>query len=208
LRTRIKICGITRPEDAVTAARLGADAIGLVFYTPSPRAVTLLQARAIAAVLPPFVSIVALFVDADARAVRAALESLPIGLLQFHGDEPPEACRAYGRPYIKALPMADGIDVHAQAERYADAAGLLLDTWHPKLRGGSGEPFDWARVPRRLHLPVILAGGLRPENVAAAVAQARPYGVDVSSGVESAKGIKDAARMAAFIRGVHSVDAE
>ncbi len=210
IRTRIKICGITRPEDGVAAARLGVDAIGLVFYPQSPRAVTIARARAIVERLPPFVTVVGLFVNAEERAVRQVLESVPVDLLQFHGDEPPEACRIYGRPYIKALAMHEAMDVRREAERYADAAGLLLDAWHRELRGGSGERFDWSRFPRDLDKPLILAGGLTPENVREAVERVRPYALDVSSGVESAKGIKDPQRMAEFVREVtaSSCDAE
>lgn len=208
IRTRVKICGITRPEDALAAARAGADAIGLVFYPPSPRAVTRERAREIVQVLPPFVSVVGLFVNAQPAEVRAALAALPIDLLQFHGDEAPEECRIYGRPYIKAVAMAPGVDLQAVARRYVDAAGLLLDTHREGVRGGTGEAFDWSRIPPGLDRPIILAGGLTLENVAAAVQRVRPYAVDVSSGVEVSKGIKDAARIEAFIRGVNSVDSE
>jgi phosphoribosylanthranilate isomerase len=208
MRTRVKICGITRPEDAIAAAHAGADAIGLVFYSPSPRAVGLERARIIMQALPPFVAAVGLFVNPAPEEVRVVLASLPIGLLQFHGDETPEQCRAYGRPYLKAIAMKEGVDLTACARRYPDAAGLLLDSYHPDRRGGTGEPFDWTRVPVGLAQPVILAGGLTPANVAAAIAQVRPYGVDVSSGVESAKGIKDAAQVAAFMRGVESVESQ
>lgn len=208
IRTRVKICGITRPEDALAAARAGADAIGLVFYPPSPRAVTRERAREIVQVLPPFVSVVGLFVNAQPAEVRAALAALPIDLLQFHGDEAPEECRIYGRPYIKAVAMAPGIDLQAVARRYVDAAGLLLDTHREGVRGGTGEAFDWSQIPPGLDRPIILAGGLTLENVAAAVQRVRPYAVDVSSGVEVSKGIKDAARIEAFIRGVNSVDSE
>lgn len=208
IRTRVKICGITRPEDALAAARAGADAIGLVFYPPSPRAVTRERAREIVQVLPPFVSVVGLFVNAQPAEVRAALAALPIDLLQFHGDEAPEECRIYGRPYIKAVAMAPGVDLQAAARRYVDAAGLLLDTHREGVRGGTGEAFDWSQIPPGLDRPIILAGGLTLENVAAAVQRVRPYAVDVSSGVEVSKGIKDAARIEAFIRGVNSVDSE
>lgn len=207
-RTRIKICGITRPGDGLAAARAGADAIGLVFYSKSPRAVTMEQAREIVRVVPPFVSVVGLFVNAQPAEIRAVLEAVPLDLLQFHGDEPPEACRGYGRPYVKAVSMAPGVDVADCARRYADAAGLLLDTHREGIPGGTGEAFDWARIPPGLDKPIILAGGLTSENVIEAVQRVRPYAVDVSSGVESAKGIKDAARIEAFIRGVNSVDTD
>jgi phosphoribosylanthranilate isomerase len=199
MRTRVKICGITRIEDALAAAAAGADAIGLVFAAASPRCVTPAQACALCAVLPPFVTAVGLFVDAPAAEVRAVLGQVPLDLLQFHGSEPAQACRGFGRPYIKAIHMKDGLDVGVEAGRYPDAAGLLLDVYHPRLAGGSGERFDWTRVPRDLGRPLVLAGGLTPDNVAQAVRQVRPYAVDVSSGVEQAKGIKDAAKIAAFV---------
>jgi len=203
---RIKICGITRPNDGRAAARLGADAIGLVFYPPSPRYVEPEQARAIVQALPPFVAAVALFVDAGEAQIRAVLEQVPVSLLQFHGDEAPEDCRRYGRPYIKALRMAPDVDVAAYAVRYGDAAGLLLDSYQAGVPGGTGRSFDWARVPDGVDKPLILAGGLTPDNVAEAVAAARPYAVDVSGGVESRKGIKDAAKMADFIARVRAVE--
>jgi phosphoribosylanthranilate isomerase len=205
MRTRVKICGITRPEDGIEAARLGADAIGLVFYAPSPRHVTVAQAQAVCAVLPPFVSVVGLFVDAPAAEVLEVLQAVPLDVLQFHGDEAPAYCAAFGRPYLKALRMRDGLDVAAEARRYADAQGLLLDTYVPGEAGGTGQSFDWQRVPQGLDQPIILAGGLTPDNVAEAITTARPYGVDVSGGVEQAKGIKSAAKMATFMRGVESV---
>jgi phosphoribosylanthranilate isomerase len=203
MRTRVKICGLTRIEDGLVAARAGADAIGLVF-ADSPRRVTAGQARAIAAAMPPFVTVVGLFVDADPAAVRAALGSVRIDLLQFHGSESPEYCRQFSKPYIKAVPMREGVDVSAQAMLYADAAGLLLDTHSAGVAGGSGRAFDWARVPTGLSRPVILAGGLNPDNVAEAVRRVRPYAVDVSSGVEREKGIKDEARVQAFIHAVQA----
>lgn len=204
MRTRVKICGITRPEDAIVAARLGADAIGLVFYAPSPRAVTAAQARAVCAALPPFVSVVGLFVDAPAAEVWEVLQAVPLDVLQFHGDEAPAYCAAFGRPYLKALRMRDGLDVAAAARRYVDAQGLLLDTYVPGAAGGTGRCFDWTRVPQALDKPIILAGGLTPDNVAEAITVAHPYGVDVSGGVEQSRGIKSAAKMAAFMRGVES----
>lgn len=206
--TRVKICGITRPEDARAAACAGADAIGLVFHAASPRAVTLAQARAVAEAVPPFVTLVGLFVDAPPALVREVLAQVPLDLLQFHGDEPPQECAGHGRPYIKALRMSDEADVAACAARYPDAKGLLLDAYRPGVPGGTGATFDWARVPHGLSMPLILAGGLHAGNVAAAIRQARPYAVDVSGGVESAKGIKDAAKIAAFINEVRSVEPE
>lgn len=204
MRTRVKICGITRIEDGLAAAAAGADALGLVFAAASPRCVTADQARAIVAALPPFIKVVGLFVDAPAAEVARLLGQVPLDLLQFHGRESPEDCRRHGRPYIKAVPMITDVDLPGAARRYADAAGLLLDTFSPQAAGGTGVTFDWTRVPRDLGRPVILAGGLTPENVGRAVAAVRPYAVDVSSGVESSKGIKDADKIAAFIRNAQS----
>jgi len=206
MRTRVKICGITRVEDAVAAARCGADAIGLVFYGDSPRAVTAQQARAIAAAVPPFVSVVGLFVDARPEEIRAVLDAVPIDALQFHGDESPELCAGFNRRYIKAVRMREGVDLGEYMTRYEMAAGLLLDTYQPGAPGGTGSSFDWSRVPREAKKPIIVAGGLTPDNVADALRLTRPYAVDVSGGVESAKGIKDAARIAAFIQSVHSAN--
>jgi phosphoribosylanthranilate isomerase len=200
MRTRVKICGITRVEDALAATAAGADAIGLIFAEASPRCVSADQARAIVAALPPFVTVVGLFVDAPAARIREVLGQVPLDLLQFHGRETPEDCRKFGRPYIKTIHIREDVDVAGTARRYPDAAGILFDAFHPQLAGGSGTRFDWTRVPRDLDRPVILAGGLTPENVAEAVRTVRPYAVDVSSGVESSKGIKDAASIAAFIR--------
>jgi phosphoribosylanthranilate isomerase len=199
--TRIKICGITRPEDGQRAAELGADAIGLVFYDKSPRHVSPLQARAIVAALPPFVSVVALFVDPSHAQVEAVLEACPIDLLQFHGEETPHFCRAFSRPYLKAIRMAPKVDLHAQALQYADARGLLVDAFVAGVPGGTGQRFDWSLLPHHLPLPLILSGGLDEHNVAEAVRRVNPAAVDVSSGVEQSKGIKSAARMAAFISG-------
>ena len=206
MRTRIKICGFTRPDDAREAARLGVDAIGLVFYAPSPRAVDVTQARTIVDALPPFVTTVGLFVDAPADEVRGVLERLPLDLLQFHGDEAPDYCAQFGRPWLKAIRMRGDIDLREEAERYREARGLLLDAYRPGTPGGTGEAFEWERVPRDLALPVVLAGGLDPENVAQAIATVRPYAVDLSGGVESAKGIKDVARMAALVAAVRAAD--
>ncbi len=207
-RTRSKICGITRVEDGLAAAAAGADAIGLVFHGASPRNVEVEQAAAICAALPPFVTTVGLFVDAAAATVYNVLQRVPLDLLQFHGDESAEYCRSFSRPYIKAIRMADGVDLQMAATEYSDARGLLLDTYHKGIAGGTGETFDWARIPADLALPVILAGGLEPENVAAAVRSVHPFAVDVSSGVEAEKGIKDAAKIIAFIRGVNSADGD
>ncbi|MBS1223035.1 MAG: Phosphoribosylanthranilate isomerase [Proteobacteria bacterium] len=205
-RTRVKICGITRPGDGVTAAELGADAIGLVFYPPSPRFVDVETARRIVAALPPFVATVGLFVNAEPAAVRAVLAEVSLALLQFHGDEEPDDCAGFGLPYIKAVPMGAGAGVWDYEQRFATAAGLLLDSHGGGERGGSGQGFDWTRIPVERHKPLVLAGGLHPGNVAAAIRQVQPYAVDVSSGVETAKGIKDAELMRAFLRGVYDCE--
>lgn len=205
MRTRVKICGITRADDALAAARAGADAIGLVFYARSPRAVTIAAAQAVVRALPPYVTTVGLFVDAARDEIRTVLQAVPLDLLQFHGDESPAACRGHGRPYVKALRMRAGADLAALARSYDDAAGILVDTYVDGVPGGTGVAFDWAQLPSDMQRPLILAGGLKPDNVAAAVAQVRPWAVDVSGGVEAAPGVKDASKIAAFIRGVNSV---
>jgi phosphoribosylanthranilate isomerase len=207
-RTRSKICGITRPEDGLLAASQGADAIGLVFYGPSPRNVTREQARAVIDALPPFVTTVGLFVDAGDVEVRAILDEVPLDLLQFHGSEEEGYCRSFGRPYLKAVRMAEEVDLMAEAKRYSSANALLLDSYQKGVPGGTGHAFDWARIPQGLEKPVILAGGLGPENVEEAIRTVRPYAVDVSSGVEAAKGIKDAEKIIAFMRGVERADGE
>jgi phosphoribosylanthranilate isomerase len=206
-RTRVKICGITRTEDAQAAAAAGADAIGLVFYAASPRAVSVEQAAAICRALPPFVGAVGLFVDADAATVAAVLRQVPLDLLQFHGGELPAFCEQFGRPYLKALRMSDEADVTAALARYARARALLLDTYSADRPGGTGEVFDWRRIPAPARARIVLAGGLNPDNVAAAIAQVRPCAVDVSGGVEAAPGVKDAARIAAFMAAVRAADA-
>lgn len=203
MRTRIKICGITRPEDGAAAARLGADAVGLVFYSGSPRYLELAAAREIVAALPPLVSVVALFLDAAEDEVGRVLSELEVDLLQFHGRESAEFCESFGRRYLKALPMGAGGDPLAVAAAHPRALGFLLDSNAPGERGGHGRTFDWDRAPAALGRPWLLAGGLAPDNVAEAVRRLRPYGVDVSSGVESAPGIKDADKMAAFISEVY-----
>ena len=204
MRTRVKICGITRIEDALAAAKAGADAIGLVFEPKSPRAVRPEQALAITRALPPFVTVVGLFVNAAHDTVETILGRVPLDLLQFHGDETPEQCRRYHRPYIKAIHMHPDVNLPDQARRYPDAEGLLLDTAVDEVAGGSGQSFDWGRVPSGLGKPLILAGGLTPENVAAAVRAVHPFAVDVSSGVEQSKGIKDAGKISAFIEAVRN----
>jgi len=197
---RVKICGITRVEDALAAAAAGADAIGLVFYAKSPRAVDIEQARVILAALPPFVTTVGLFVDAERSELERILASVPLDLLQFHGDESVQQCEAFGRPYIKALRVKAGDDIAAQVARYPSAQGILLDAYVEGVPGGTGEAFDWSLIPQTLSKPLILAGGLRPDNVAEAVSRVRPYAVDVSGGVEASKGVKDVEKVGAFIR--------
>jgi phosphoribosylanthranilate isomerase len=207
-RTRIKICGITRTEDGLLAARAGADAIGLVFYAPSPRAVTVEQATEICAALPPFISTVGLFVDADKATIEKILAEVPLDLLQFHGEEPATFCRGFARPWIKAVRMAEGVDLASEAQRYCGAQGLLLDSFQQGVPGGTGHAFDWARIPAGLSMPIILAGGLNPQNIQQAVRTVHPWAVDVSSGVEASKGIKDADKINAFMRGVYTADVE
>jgi len=198
----IKICGITRVEDALTAARLGAHALGFVFYGPSPRFVSAEAAAAIIGVLPPFVTPVGVFVDSSPEEVHAIIRTAGLQMLQFHGSETPAYCRQLGLRYLKAVRVRPGVDLLQYAAQYSDAAGLLLDAYNEGVPGGSGETFDWDLIPPALSLPVVLSGGLNPENVTQAVMRVRPWAVDVSSGVEAAKGIKDAEKMAAFIAGV------
>ena len=206
MRTRVKICGFTRVDEAVYAARLGVDAIGLVFYPPSPRHVELEQAARIVQALPAFTSVVALFVDEREDRIREVLANVAIDCIQFHGEEPAEACRIYGKRYIKAVSMQDGIDIPALALAYHDATGLLLDAFHPDAKGGTGSRFDWELIPKQCTLPIILAGGLDATNARQAIKMVRPYALDVSSGVEAQKGIKDALKMAAFIKQVNEGD--
>lgn len=208
MRTRVKICGITRPEDALAAARCGADAIGLVFHPASPRAVDLETAQAVVTALPAFITVSALFVDPSADDVEKVLKAVPIDLLQFHGDEAPSFCRYFGVRYLKAVRMRDDVDLNDVAERFHDCAAVLLDAYREGVHGGTGESFDLSRVPKEYPLPIVLAGGLKPDTVAEAVRTVRPWAVDVSSGVERDKGIKDAAKIEQFIRGVNSVQAD
>jgi phosphoribosylanthranilate isomerase len=205
-RTRIKICGITTPEDGVMAAGLGADAIGLVFWQPSVRSLTHARARDISRALPPLVARVALFVDPSEREVAAAIEACHPDLLQFHGVEPPEFCRAFGIRYVKAAHVRAELDLLEYLSPYHDAAGWLLDAYSAELPGGTGETFNWALIPGEMTRPVILSGGLSPANVSEAIRIAQPWAVDVSSGVEAAKGIKDPQRIAAFVAGVRNAD--
>lgn len=206
--TRIKICGITRVEDALAAAQAGADAIGLVFHEQSPRHVTVEQAARLAAVMPPFVTLVGLFVNPAEDAVREVLRQVPLDVLQFHGEEEPEFCSRFGCPWIKAIRVRSDVDLIQCAARYRMAQGLLLDAFVEGAHGGTGVALDWALIPQTVPLPVILAGGLNIGNVSEAIRLVRPYAVDVSSGVEAAKGIKDAAKIAAFINEVKQTDVQ
>jgi phosphoribosylanthranilate isomerase len=205
-RTRIKICGITREQDVSAVANNGADALGLVFYEKSPRHVSVQQAVQLVPAVPPFVTMVGLFVNPSVDYVREVLAKVPLDVLQFHGEEAPEFCRQFGKPYLKAIRVKPGVDLVECAARYFGAQGFLLDAYVEGTQGGTGESFDWALIPHDLPLPVILSGGLHAGNVAAAIKQVRPYAVDVSSGVEASKGIKDAAKIAAFIHEVKNVD--
>ena len=217
-RTRIKICGITRIADARAAVDAGADAIGLVFWPGTPRVVGIDQAQAIVAALPPFMTVVALFVDPEPHVVQSVLDAVPIDVLQFHGSEPPALCRAFGRRYVKAISVKDDVDLLESVSPYDDAAGLLFDAFtEGDLPGGTGRAFDWGRltagVRSRLSRPLILSGGLNAGNVGRAILDVAPWGVDVSSGVEELdangkprRGLKDPARIRAFVQGVCSAD--
>jgi phosphoribosylanthranilate isomerase len=204
---RIKVCGLRDRETVLQTIAYGADAIGLVFYPPSPRHVSIELAAELASALPAFVSTVALFVNAEAKFVSSVLENVPIDLLQFHGDESLADCVQFARPFIKAIRLKPDINLVEYAQRYVHplCRGILVDAWVDGVPGGTGEAFDWRLLPEQLPLPLILSGGLHPENVASAVQQVKPWAVDVSSGVESSKGVKDLQRVCAFINAVHSV---
>jgi phosphoribosylanthranilate isomerase len=204
--TAIKICGITREQDALAAARCGANAIGMVFYAQSPRHVTPARAAQLMLALPPFVMSVGLFVDAAAEEVKKTIATARVDLLQFHGNEPPVYCRQFDVPYLKAVRVRAGLDLLQYARDYHDAKALLLDAFVEGTHGGTGTTFDWALIPANIPLPVVLSGGLTPENVTSAIRAVKPWAVDVSSGVEQAKGIKDAAKVAAFVTGVRNAD--
>lgn len=197
-RTRIKICGITRQEDADAAVAAGADALGFVFYDPSPRNVNMDQAAEIIRNLPAFVTSTALFVNADVAFVQRVIDATGLDLLQFHGDEDVAYCEQFDRPYMKAIRMKPGVDIQAECERYASATAILLDAYRPGVPGGTGESFDWDRIPSGLKKPIVLAGGLEPDNIRRAVETVRPFAVDVSGGVEASKGIKDKAKIEKF----------
>lgn len=197
-RTRIKICGITRQEDADAAVAAGADALGFVFYDPSPRNVNVDQAAEIIRNLPAFVTSTALFVNADVAFVQRVIDSTGLDLLQFHGDEDVAYCEQFDRPYMKAIRMKPDVDIQAECERYTSATAILLDAYRPGVPGGTGESFDWDRIPSGLKKPIVLAGGLEPDNIRRAVETVRPFAVDVSGGVEASKGIKDKAKLEKF----------
>ena len=205
-RTRIKICGITRPEDANAVVDAGADAIGLVFYPPSPRAVSIEQAQNVVADVPAFVTVTALFVNPTVEQVQSVLDSVRIDLIQFHGDEDDDFCRQFGHPYIKALRVRQASDVVALCLRFPSALAVLLDSYKPGVPGGTGETFDWSLVPATPPKPIILAGGLDPENVNHAIDGVHPFALDVSGGVEAAKGIKDHGKITKFVNEVYRVD--
>lgn len=206
-RTRIKICGIREVAHAQVAAEAGADAIGLVFHPPSPRFVELSAAAAISRQLPPYVMAVGLFVDASEARIRETLAHVSLDLLQFQGDEPPEFCALFGKPFVRAVRMAAGTDLVEYAGRFSRAKALLLDAHVPGEPGGTGRSFDWAEIPRDLPIPFILSGGLTAANVGRAVREVQPWAVDVSSGVEASRGVKDPARIVEFIRSVQREDA-
>jgi phosphoribosylanthranilate isomerase len=206
-RTRIKICGITRSEDLQAAVSAGADALGFVFYPPSPRFLADAAASRLASAVPPFVTRVGLFVNADPAFVRSTLAAVPLDLLQFHGDEDAAYCEQFARPYIKAARVRPGLDLVEFARSFPSARGVLLDAYVEGY-GGAGQTFDWSLIPRELPLPVVLSGGLNADNVREAVTNLRPSAVDVSSGVEAGKGIKDAGKIAAFVAAVNEADSE
>lgn len=203
--TRVKICGLTRPEDIDAAVSDGADAIGLVFYEPSPRAVSIAQARELAARVPAFVTVTGLFVNPERKWVEQVLEAVPLDLLQFHGDEPAEFCASFGRRWIKAVRVREAGQIEAAFQEYRNASGLLVDAWDPNRYGGTGQSFNWSLIPAERPLPLILAGGLTFANVADAIEQVRPWAVDVSGGVESGKGRKDATKLTDFFNEVRRV---
>ena len=204
--TRIKICGVTRAQDARSSAASGADAIGLVFYAGSSRAVTVDQAIDIVSAVPPFVSVVALFVNEPMANIERVLSAMPIDVIQFHGDESPSFCEQFGRPWVKALRMKAGVDIAEECRRFSNARGVLLDSWQEGVAGGTGKTFDWRLAKKALPLPVVLAGGLDSDNVGDGIRALRPAAVDVSGGVEISPGIKDSDKIEQFIAAVRTAD--
>lgn len=202
MSVRVKVCGITRSEDAIAAVQCGVDAIGFVFWPHSARYIDPESARRIAEVIPPFICTVGVYVDPDAAWVEETARVAKLNLLQFHGDESPEFCNQFPQPYIKAIRVKPDTDLLQYAQRYGAAKGLLLDTYAADMPGGTGHAFDWQLIPQQLSLPLILSGGLNPDNVARAIKQTQPWAVDVSSGVEASKGIKDEKKIIAFMQGV------
>lgn len=205
MNTRVKICGLTRVEDVKAAVASGADALGFVFYEPSPRAVTVEQASLLAGCVPAFVSVVGLFVNPTEEQVWEVLDQIPLDLLQFHGDETADFCSRFGRRWIKAVRVQSAGQIERAFAEYHTAAGLLVDAWDPQRYGGTGHSFNWDLIPAERSLPLILAGGLSSDNVFRAVEQVRPWAVDVSGGVEKTKGIKDIEKISDFIKEVHRV---
>jgi phosphoribosylanthranilate isomerase len=205
MSVRVKICGLTRPEDIDGAVQSGADALGLVFYEPSPRSVSVQKAAELAIRVPAFVSVVGLFVNPTKQDVEAALDKVPLDLLQFHGDESPAFCASFGRRWIKAIRVREAGQIEAAFREFQNASGLLVDAWDPERYGGTGKSFNWDLIPDHRPLPIILAGGLSSDNVFAAVKQVKPWAVDVSGGVEQDKGIKDIQKISHFIKEVHRV---
>lgn len=202
MSVRVKVCGITRSEDAQSAIKAGVDAIGFVFWPQSPRYIDPESAYRIASRIPSFITVVGVYVDPDAFWVEQTIQKVKLNLLQFHGDESPEFCNQFSHPYIKAIRVKQDTDLLQYAERYKTAKGLLLDTYAADMPGGTGHAFDWRLIPQHLPLPLILSGGLDSSNVSMAIKQTRPWAVDVSSGVEAAKGIKDEKKIFAFMQGV------
>lgn len=205
-RTRVKICGFTSTEHATFAAYAGCDAIGLVFYPPSPRHVSIAKAQQIVAALPAFTSVVALFVDATEAQIKNVIQQVSIDILQFHGDESASECRRYAKPYLKAVRMRAETNIDVLCAEYHDASGLLLDAYHADAKGGTGQKFDWDLIPKTSALPIILAGGLDEHNARDAINRVKPYALDVSSGVEVVKGIKDNNKICAFLNEVYLSD--
>lgn len=205
MNARVKICGLTRAEDVDAAVACGADAIGLVFYEPSPRSVAIADARELAARIPAFVTVTGLFVNPEPDFVKEVLSQVPLDLLQFHGDESAEFCASFGRRWIKAVRVREAGQIATAFEDYSQASGLLVDAWDPRQYGGTGQSFNWSLIPAERPLPLILAGGLSSANVASAIEEVHPWAVDVSGGVESEKGRKDAAKLTDFFNEVRRV---